>query len=80
MANKFTILNLRELCFVTDSELSDSTQSQPHPHTSQEQSLLADEKLWALLGTVQWVWQQQCKGVLPEGREMAGAFCGGFRR
>lgn len=27
MANKFTILNLRELCF--DSELSDNTQSQP---------------------------------------------------
>lgn len=33
MANKFTILNLRELCFITDSELSDNTQSHPHPHT-----------------------------------------------
>lgn len=40
MANKFTILNLRELCFITGSEPSDNTQSQPHPHTSQEQACL----------------------------------------
>lgn len=40
MASKFTILNLRELYFITDSELSDNTQSHPHPHTSQEQACL----------------------------------------